>query len=161
MRVGQLLTGLSSRRGPVLRGRAGLGPPGQLLGARIRDVIASDLLPEPVAYRLLREGALAADPLLLADPWWRCQSTVHPNAAGFHSAWATALVGGVVAVLVVPGKKTVEALGARWAERVERMAKRSTVRGVLLRQAPRVADARHLMALSIHTAIPFPAGRGG
>ncbi|GAA2417970.1 hypothetical protein ACFPFX_04770 [Streptomyces mauvecolor] len=53
---------------------------GQFLGARIRDVLANDLLPEPVAYRLVCEGALAADPFLLADPGqtW----TLRPDRTG-------------------------------------------------------------------------------
>uniref|UniRef100_A0AAU2VDS4 Sel1 repeat family protein n=1 Tax=Streptomyces sp. NBC_00003 TaxID=2903608 RepID=A0AAU2VDS4_9ACTN len=71
-------------------------------------------------------------------------------------AWATAVVGAVVAVLVVPGKKAVEALGARWTAPVERLAKRSAARSSLLSRAPRVTDAEHRMALSIHTAIPLP-----
>ncbi|MFI1177620.1 hypothetical protein [Streptomyces melanogenes] len=68
--------------------------------------------------------------------------------------WATAAVGGMVAVLVVPGKKAAEALGARWAAPIER----STLRSSVLGRAPRVADAQHRMALSIHTAIPLPEG---
>lgn len=40
---------------------------GQVVGALVRDLITSDLLPEPVAYRLVCEGVLAGDPWLLAE----------------------------------------------------------------------------------------------
>ncbi|WP_328541074.1 hypothetical protein [Streptomyces sp. NBC_00344] len=41
---------------------------GAFIGALVRDLITSDLLPEPAAYRLVCEGVLAGDPWLLADP---------------------------------------------------------------------------------------------
>lgn len=40
----------------------------QVIGALVRDLITSDLLPEPVAFRLVCEGVLAGDPWLLAEP---------------------------------------------------------------------------------------------
>lgn len=40
----------------------------QFIGALVHDLITSDLLPEPVAHRLVCEGLLAGDPWLLAEP---------------------------------------------------------------------------------------------
>lgn len=40
----------------------------QFINSLVRDLITKDLLPEPVAYRIVCEGVLAGDPFLLADP---------------------------------------------------------------------------------------------
>ncbi|MER5886134.1 tetratricopeptide repeat protein [Streptomyces sp. NPDC001941] len=82
-------------------------------------------------------------------------------AAGYAPpgpAWTAIVAAALLAVLAVPGKKAVESLGSRWAEPVERMNRRAAARGALLRDAPRVADSGHRMALSIHAAIPLPEG---
>ncbi|MFI1184151.1 hypothetical protein ACH4UT_32040 [Streptomyces sp. NPDC020799] len=41
---------------------------GQFIGALVRELTSSDLLPEPVAFRAVCEGVLAGDPFLLAEP---------------------------------------------------------------------------------------------
>ncbi|WP_381805584.1 hypothetical protein [Streptomyces niveus] len=40
----------------------------EFISGLVRDLIAQDLFPEPVAYRAVCEGVLASDPFLLADP---------------------------------------------------------------------------------------------
>ncbi|MFE3685362.1 hypothetical protein ACFXPM_19225 [Streptomyces sp. NPDC059095] len=40
----------------------------EFINGLVRDLMASDLLPETVAYRLVCEGVTNGDPFLLADP---------------------------------------------------------------------------------------------
>ncbi|MGX1887403.1 hypothetical protein [Streptomyces sp. NPDC055287] len=56
----------------------------QFIGTLVREFIADDLLPEPVAFRLVCEGVLDGDPFLLADPgqaWVLRPETTDPAPA--------------------------------------------------------------------------------
>ncbi|MEU7151191.1 hypothetical protein AB0B79_05955 [Streptomyces sp. NPDC039022] len=55
----------------------------RFVNVRVRAFIRDDLLPEPVAYRLVCEGVLAHDPFVLADPGqvWVLRHEVTDSAA--------------------------------------------------------------------------------
>ncbi|MFD7517722.1 hypothetical protein ACFV85_23290 [Streptomyces niveus] len=57
---------------------------GQFINSLVRDLITQDLLPEPVAYRIVCEGVLAGDPFLLADPGqaWALRPEIAERAPG-------------------------------------------------------------------------------